>query len=166
MKRATLGEEPGFDVTKDQGQNTYDPQQIQQLEAAGWWKCPGKLNTGKPCNFWLNPQTKQRVENSSGYVTCPRCHRTTNLMEHLPWHGPQDPIEFDPGGTTKIGIPLNDQGQIGENLVAGMKEIPGYGPITWWHPGGAGMQSPLDGATSDWGIEVKTIGYDAMHHRF
>jgi hypothetical protein len=61
---------------------------------------------------------------------------------------------------------MADQAQIGENLIRAQGELPGYGPITWWHPGDATSRSPLDGATKDWGIEVKTIGYDSLHHRF
>jgi hypothetical protein len=139
------------------------------MQQQGWWQCP---TAG--CGFWLNPQAKSRIEGTSGYFTCPKCYHSYNLLEHLPWHGPEDSEEFfgsdrmhgKAGGGTKIGIPLTDQGQIGENLIANMGTIPGYGPITWWHPGGAGSTSPLDGATAEWGIEVKTLGMDAMHHRF
>jgi hypothetical protein len=61
---------------------------------------------------------------------------------------------------------MKDQAQIGEDLIEHIGDLPGYGPITWWHPGGSLSNSPLDGATREWGIEVKTIGYDSLHHRF
>lgn len=144
----------------------------QQMQAMGWWQCPTqKDTTGKPCGFWVSPQTKAKIEQGSGYFSCPKCQYSYDLMDELPWHGPEDAEEsfgedFRSGGGTRIGIPLADQGQIGENLVTQMGEIPGYGPITWWHPGGANSNSPLDGTTGDWGIEVKTINYDATHHRF
>lgn len=144
----------------------------QEMQAQGWWQCPTqKNNLGQPCGFWVSPQAKAKIEQGSGYFTCPKCQRSYDLMEELPWHGPEDAEEtfgdhFHAGGGTRIGIPLADQGQIGENLVAQMKEIPGYGAITWWHPGGSAGHSSLDGATPEWGIEVKTISYDATHHRF
>ncbi len=144
------------------------------LLAQGWTQCPNPKpinKQGNLCGFWISPQVKAQVEHKGGYFTCPRCNKSYDLMEELPWHGPVDAEEalgenFRAGGGTRIGIPLTDQGQIGENLVAKMGQIPGYGPITWWHPGGAGSKSPLDGAVKEWGIEVKTIGYDAENHRF
>jgi hypothetical protein len=105
-------------------------------------------------------------------------------MEDLPWHGaPEEqadyndeqgqserhnaePGTFVPGGATRIGLSLQEQAQIGEDTVEHLGSLPGYGSIVWWHPGGATVPSPLDGATKEWGIEVKTIGYDATNHRF
>lgn len=138
---------------------------VRSLKDKGYWQCPGKTPNGRQCDFWLSPSGKHKVESHNGYFTCPHCHRTYDLLEELPFHGVTDG-QFEPGGSTRIGIPLADQGQIGENIVAEMGEIPGYGPIVWWHPGGANSNAPLDGATKDWGIEVKTINYDAIHHRF
>jgi hypothetical protein len=88
-------------------------------------------------------------------------------MSHLPWHGaPEDYLEpFHAGGGTRIGLSMVEQSQIGEDLIA-KAGLPGYGPIIWWHPGGASGASPLDGTTKDWGIEVKTLSFDAEHHRF
>jgi hypothetical protein len=158
--------------TPDGGQYM-DANTIQRLEDEGWWKCPGKLySPTRPCDFWLDPTHKTQIEHSSGYFTCPRCQQSFDLMDELPSHGisgaPEgvDEEAFQAGGKTRIGLPLGDQGQIGENLVANMGDIPGYGPIVWWHPGGATSGSPLDGATKEWGIEVKTLGYDSTHHRF
>lgn len=133
----------------------------QQLHAAGWMDCP------RCHQFWMDPQTKAQVEAQGGYFTCPKCRLTTDLMNNLPWHGVQEEDYYprgNTGGGTAIGLPMEDVGQIGENIVLQMREIPGYGPITWWHPGGAGSPSPLDGACGDWGIEVKTVTYDSASH--
>lgn len=172
----TLGQEPSFDLTKEHGApgsqfvqqlpgggKATDYATIQKMRTEGWQKCPNPS-----CDFWIDPQALARVSNSSGYFTCPKCHHSYDLLEELPWHGPEHDYNepFAAGGGTRIGIPMQDQAQIGENLIEHMGELPGYGPITWWHPGGALSNSPLDGAVKDWGIEVKTIGYDALHHRF
>lgn len=139
----------------------------------GWTQCPNQniANSGRPCGYWISPTVKAKVEQGNGYFTCPRCKLSFDLLDGLPWHGPVDgdeqfAQEFKSGGGTRIGIPMQDQAQIAENLIAKMGEIPGYGPITWWHPGGAVSQSPLDGAVKEWGLEIKAIGYDSTHHRF
>lgn len=160
-----------------------------QLEAAGcqrcytndWKKRPDAngIKQNVRCPFWLTPQTIAMVQNQmGGYYTCPVCQRSYDIMHHMAWHG-VDPNEAEAnqrqdaraagwgaGGGTKIGLTMVEQAQIGESLVHNLGNLGQYGPITWWHDGGAAANSPLDGATQDWGIEVKTIGYDAMHHRF
>lgn len=179
MSWGTIGQQPSFDLTPehgvsandfqiktDQGHPATDFRQIHQLQQQGWMKCPNPK-----CNFFISPQAQSSVKASSGYFTCPKCHQSYDLMNELPWHGPEGAEdsfaqEFSAGGGTRIGIPMRDQAQIGENLVGSMKDVPGYGPITWWHPGGSVANSPLDGAVKDWGIEVKTLGYDSLHHRF
>ena len=150
------------------------PTDPDQLLAAGYVKCL----TGT-CPFFLSPEAQSDIQNRGGYYTCPICRKSYDLLHTLPWHGVSDEAEvyqninqdqrlnqWKSGGGTKIGISMTSQGQLGEDLVKQMGEIPGYGVINWWHPGGAASQSPLDGTTKDWGIEVKTIGYDAMHHRW
>jgi hypothetical protein len=175
MSLGPLGQEPAPEVTKAQGFTpaqfkfktdtggvATDYAQMQQLQQQGYMKCPNPK-----CGFMINPQTLASIKKSSGYFTCPKCRQSYDLMNELPWHGVTDgPEEFSSGGGTRIGIPMADQAQIGESLVAGLKDLPGYGPITWVHPGGSISQSPLDMATKDWGIEVKTLGYDSLHHRF
>lgn len=150
----------------EEGVRAPNIQEMKELESAGWQKCPNPK-----CNFMINPASLEQIKSSNGYFMCPACKQSYDLMaDHLPYHGAyhgsMDPSQFAPGGTTRIGIPLADQGQIGENIVAKMGEIPGYGPITWWHGGGANVNSPLDGATKEWGIEVKTYAMDNKHWRF
>ena len=164
----------------DSGERPQTPEEAQALQQQGYLKC----YNGK-CNFHLSPDTQQNVlSNGSGYYTCPACKHSHDIMEDVPWHGaPEEhsnfefgvkpqPLEeygsgnFEAGGGTRIGLNMEEQAQIGEDTVKNLGSLPGYGPIVWWHEGHAGTQSPLDGATKEWGIEVKTIGYDATHHRF
>jgi hypothetical protein len=154
------------------------PEDAQQAEAAGYQKCytekSQRRNVGTPCNFYLSPETQSHVTDTmGGYFTCPNCQQSHDLLHDMAWHGvPQEEYNpearngFSAGGSTRIGLPMSQQSQIGEDLVANLPEIPGYGPITWWHEGGSTTNSPLDGATEDWGVEVKTLGYDALHHRY
>jgi hypothetical protein len=168
------------------GVKAQTPEEAEALVNGGYKKC-----YNPQCNFHLSPETQQTVvANGGGYYTCPnaKCKQSHDLMEDLPWHGASDeqaqynedkfqqeryePTEetykpgFSPGGTTRIGLSLQEQAQIGEDVIEHLGSLPGYGPIVWWHQGGATEASPLDGATKEWGLEVKTIGYDATHHRF
>lgn len=175
-------------LTRDDGAIQQTDQDAPQFEAAGYVRCytndwkTVKGDRGQrvsiPCPFWISPEGQEIVKNQmGGYYTCPVCQRSYNLLSELPWHG-VDPAEAEAnqredqqaqnwtaGGGTRIGLTMAEQAQIGEDLVHSLGEIDGD-PITWWHNGGASSNSPLDGATRDWGIEVKTIGYDATHHRF
>jgi len=60
---------------------------------------------------------------------------------------------------------MQEQGQIGEDLIESWGEIPGYGPILWWHQGGSTTNSALDGAVPGWGVEVKTYNTDNVRPR-
>ncbi len=177
----------------EHGELANGPEHAEELQNAGYTRCYHERQPGVPCNFHISPEAQQSALNQdSGYYTCPRCKRSGDLNQDLPWHGTSpeeqeynyqklqeeryephvhyertgEPQNFTPGGITRIGIPLQQQAQVGEDLVEQMKSLPGYGPILWWHPGGATSASPLDGATKEWGIEVKTLGYDDIHHRF
>lgn len=166
-------------LNPESGERPQTPEEAQALQQQGFTKC----YNGK-CNFHISPEAKENVlTNGSGYYTCPWCKQSHDIMEDMPWHGadqehgegnfeygkPYNPERgegYEPGGGTRIGLNMEEQAQIGEDVVHGLGSLPGYGPIVWWHEGHAGTNSPLDGATKEWGIEVKTIGYDATHHRF
>jgi hypothetical protein len=142
------------------------PEETEQLKNAGYQKC-----YNPQCEFHISPEAQQKILNEGhGYYTCPKakCNQSHDLMEDMPWHGADIDyqVPFSEGGTTRIGLNMEEQAQIGEDLIKNLNSLPGYGPIISWHPGNAGSQSPLDGTTREWGIEVKTIGYDAIHHRF
>lgn len=146
---------------------TRDPDLVNDLRAGGFVKCYTPT-----CDFWISPDSQYAIENSGGgYYTCPRCQRSYNLIYELPWAvpGSEEYQQFDTytgSGTGPSGLSASEVGQIGEDIVEQLGEIPGYGPLTWWHEGGAAAPSPVDGATQEWAIEVKTVLYDAMHHRF
>lgn len=157
----------------DDGIVARNVQDAEQAQAAGYIKCETFKDARRgnlPCPFYLSPEAQSAVTQAGGYYTCPRCSYSHDLLHHLPWHGASDDewdhSSFYAGGGTRIGLGMDVQSQVGEDLVENMGELPGYGKITWWHGGGATAASPLDGATEDWGIEVKTLGYDATHHRF
>lgn len=167
-------------LTREDGLTAKTPLDAEQAEAAGFVQCASSSgHTSKePCNFYISPETQSFLQENGGYYTCPACYKSHDLLHELPWHGLRDEQEiyenqladqrdgFTAGGGTRVGLRMTDQAQIGEDLVYGMGEIPGFGKINWWHEGGAAANSPLDGSTEDWGVEVKTIGYDSMHHRF
>lgn len=170
-------------LSQDDGLIARSPLDAEQAEAAGYVKCATPKKTigggrGQPCQFYISPETQSSLQNT-GYYTCPSCQQSHDLLHEIPWHGvanedeirdnqQQDQVDnsWHSGGGTRIGLTMKEQAQIGEDLVEQMGAIPGYGPITWWHQGGATSASPLDGAVGEWGVEVKTIGYDATHHRF
>jgi hypothetical protein len=151
-------------LSNEHGARAYSPEEAEALAESGFEKCyrPG-------CNFFISPEAQQEIQShpDAGYYTCPKCKTSWDTMAHLPWHGaPEDFLEpFSAGGGTRIGLNMEEQAQIGEDLIQ-EHGLPGYGPIIWWHPGGAGSPSPLDGTTKEWGIEVKTLSFDTMHHRF
>jgi hypothetical protein len=162
-------------LTPDDGLVAKTPAEAQVLQARGYQQCYGTSSkTKQACDYHIAPEAQEYVKDKGGYYTCPRCMQSHDLMYDLPWHGSQNEDDFrdtfSAGGGTRIGLGLKDQSQIGEDLVEelGKREggLPGYGPIVWVHPGGSISQSPLDMATAEWGIEVKTLGYDAIHHRF
>lgn len=163
-------------LTPDDGLTAKTPEEAQTLQSAGYQQCYGTLQKkgAGACDFHIAPEAQAHVADKGGYYTCPRCYQSHDLMHDLPWHGvPEEQWGdegFSAGGGTRIGLSLKDQSQIGEDLVQQLGEseagLPGYGRVTWVHPGGSISQSPLDMATAEWGIEVKTLGYDAIHHRF
>lgn len=167
-------------VTRNQGIIATTPELVKDAQAGGYVQCETFSNEfakyGGRCPFWINPQTSAMIQKQGGgYYTCSNCHRSHNMMQHLPWHGvtegqisDQARREWAAGGGTRIGIPMRDQGQIGEQVIRSLGQgntafTQRYGPITQWSEV---YNSPLDGQTREWGIEVKAIGADAMHHRF
>lgn len=173
-------------LTRADGIVAASDQEATQAVQADYQKCATMRmtarsgpNYGTPCPFYISPDAQAAITNAGGYYTCPVCYHSHDLLHTMPWHGADPEIaeqaaEYDKeklgyymaGGGTRIGLPMDVQAAIGENLIRNLPEIPGYGPVTWWHEGGATGNSPLDGATEEWGIEVKTIGYDAEHHRY
>jgi hypothetical protein len=58
-------------------------------------------------------------------------------------------------------IDAETQNDLGKEIVAQLGKLSDYGAIIWWDSSGS---QPLDGATSEWGIDVKTVNkYDPKH---
>lgn len=148
-----------------EGQIAQTAEQADQLAHQGFTKCHNQL-----CDWWISPLAAQQTAEAGGAYTCPRCGLSYDLNTVVGAYPRENPTAFTPGGTTIAGISLQEQAQIGEDLVEKLGTIPGYGPISWWHQGGAISASPLDGACSSpegtWGIEVKTLNADAKNLRF
>src|SRR6476469_3158264 len=82
------------------------PEEITQLTAEGYDKC-----RNQNCTFMVAPQTidelaDQYGDNSIPYQ-CPHCGLRYDLAK----------VPGRPGGTTRSGININEQAQIGEDLV-------------------------------------------------
>lgn len=61
---------------------------------------------------------------------------------------------FDPGGCTRVGLTLKEQGDIGEEVVKRLNSLGEWGKVAEWCEH---YNAPLDGITDrGWGIEVKT----------
>lgn len=129
------------------------PLHADQLDQQGYSKCRNQL-----CEHRLDPEMLEDHYDTFGPQGSLQCsHCGLDQFPHL--------TPGKPGGGTNSGLPMEVQGQIGEDLVKNMGNIPGYGPITWWHVGGAVNQSALDGATPEWGIEVKTYNWTNVRKR-
>lgn len=149
-------------VSDAPGQLADTSEDAHQLEATGHSAC---LNP--TCNYWWSPN-RMAEHDELDKLTCPNCQKSYNMWDPSPFGrtNSPDPTGFKPGGMTYAGMPPGGVGDLGEEVVHDMGSIPGYGAITWWHPGPSSSTSPLDGATKDWGIEVKTMCLDAQNHKF
>lgn len=126
----------------------------EELEHQGYQQCRNQL-----CNHMHSPDTLQEVYNQGGEAGVHECGHCG--LAQTPFKRPGTP-----GGGTNAGISMEEQSSIGEDLVKGLGDIPGYGRIAWWHEGAAaGAQSALDGATIEWGIEVKTYNWTNARKR-
>jgi hypothetical protein len=140
------------------------PQEAQSLTAAGYQKCEGK-RLGRPCDFFIAPEVIAGLHEHGGYYSCPRCNQSFNAIHAEPWRRSDIPEE-EGWANTQSGLDINDTPQLGEDTVESMGGIPGYGNFEWFHHGGANATSPLDAMLPKWGVEIKTLLYDSMHHRF
>lgn len=116
----------------------------EELANQNYVKCMNPM-----CNHMFNPEVHEDSFNRGGSKALLRCsHCGHNQLAHA-----------RPGkGGTATGLGKNELGDIAENMIEAMGEIPNVGKILWWHQGGSSAQSPLDGMTLDWGIEVKAYG--------
>ena len=105
-------------------------------------------NEGGHCS---NPKCRMPFDDSmldmSGDVSCPNCGTQNNVWS----------IYEKPGGTTRAGLTPTAMGQIGEQIVEEMHELPGVGTISWIHDT---YTSPIDAIIESqkgkFGCEIKT----------
>lgn len=133
-----------------------DPQQVPALEAQGYHKC---LNPR--CSAWFTPEEMEQFT-----ISCPVCKMTYKPSTYAPF-GAEGAQEEDHDAnreySTQVGLSMKEQGDIGEEIVKSQKVVPGYGAITWTS---GTYNDPIDLATKEWAIEVKTICIDTKNHRF
>jgi hypothetical protein len=110
-----------------------------------------------PC---MNPSCGWMHAPGQAAQDCPSCGATEADANDF---FPEGTLFAKPGGSTRAGISLTAQGRLGEDIVHGLGELPGYGPITWWSDH---YNSPLDGAVGDWGVEVKASNVDNVTQQF
>lgn len=150
------------------------PEEAANLIKADHLKCANPR-----CQFHINPETvhsyyeaqpgindrQDGIDNET--YKCPACGERQYLLASAPFadsareaytKGPKNRSQL-----TTSGLTSRQLGQIAENILQANGEIPGYGPITWWSND---YKSPLDGGTTDWGIEVKGIDFHSKTHRF
>lgn len=153
------------------GQVARTPQEAKQLAAEDYLKCRNPT-----CNYFISPVELESMEQDGYYFSCPKCKRTYPLLDPAPFTirngaavgNPQAQGQEAQGiknrnYETQVGLTMKEQGDIAEDLVQGLKTIPGYGPITWWSQT---YNDPIDGGCGQWGVEVKAICIDAKNHRF
>lgn len=122
--------------------------EVDELTQQGWDKC-----RNQNCLFMVSPQTIDELSREYGQKSipyrCPHCGLSYDLAK----------TPGRPGGTTNAGIGMDEQAQIGEDLVEHLGGLPGYGPFLWFHSGGWSGKSAFDAAVKGWGVEIKTVNW-------
>ncbi len=57
----------------------------------------------------------------------------------------------------------DSQNEIGREIIADLGHLPKYGDIIWWDNSN---DHPFDGATSEWGIDIRTINRNDLDHYY
>jgi hypothetical protein len=130
----------------NQGQTSYDQQERTNLTNAGFSEC-----AHPNCGFMHAPGL-------STTQTCPNCQTTPEMADQM--GSAQMQMQMGPGGATRSGLSLREQGDLGEDVIRKLGYLPGYGAITWWHEKGGTDNGALDGGTNEWGIEVRGYNVD------
>lgn len=87
------------------------------------------------------------MEDFSGWFVCPKCGWGYNYFDQ------------DIRQTTKVGLTLDQMGNLGEEIVGRMGEIPGVGPISIMY----GLKNhPIDAVIGSYGVEIKTNHSEAQ----
>lgn len=98
------------------------------------------------CPYQFVTADKKEMLANGGYFTCPVCDMTFNYSGK-------------PEAAVKAGITPTQMGDIGEDVIDGMINIPRVGPVMWRHPQ---PQDPLDFVIGEFGVEVKTNHSEAQ----
>ena len=127
--------------------NWMRPEELHNAIDTGQVKCPNPK-----CPYVLNDQDYQYIQQDHGWFVCPNCHMSF-LMEEDPREGP--------GGYTRAqGISMTQMGQIGEQIVLQLGQIPTMGKVIKYY-GNDVYNNPLDFQIGPYGVEVKTIHSEA-----
>jgi len=119
------------------------------------------------CGYHFNDQDIAQLEASGGEFTCPRCGTTSNYLNdaksHIPDPDGSGKAVLNPGGNTRSGLTMSQMGQIGEQLVLGLGDLPGIGAP---EPASDSYNFPIDivivGNRGKFGVEVKSCHSQAQ----
>lgn len=108
-------------------------------------------NQGGHC---VNPKCRQQFDESmldwGGQVACPNCGTENDVWS-------QYENISNPGGYTRAGLSPTSMGNIGEQVVERMHELPGVGTVAWMHET---HKFPIDciveSQRGKFGCEIKT----------
>jgi len=90
------------------------------------------------CDHVWDANDEKEISQNDGYIECPNCGWSQNVYAE---------------GVNRVGLTNDQMGQIGEDIVSGMKNIPYLGEITWV----SGYKNfPIDLIAGPFGVEVKT----------
>jgi hypothetical protein len=100
------------------------------------------------CDYKFTSDDADDITNADGWFTCPQCDRSYNYMEENRF-----------GHVTRAGLTPDEMGNIGEELVKQMGEVPGLGPVSWVSPT---HEFPIDAVIGPYGVEIKALHSEAM----
>jgi len=103
------------------------------------------------CDYTFTADDEKEIQAMGGWFTCPKCDWTYNYFTQGD--------KFSPGGFTHSGLTMSEMGQIGEQIINRMVNIPGVGTVKWW---GQGLPGALDFIIGQYGVEVKTNHSEAQ----
>ncbi|HMD81950.1 MAG TPA: hypothetical protein VKE92_11610 [Anaerolineales bacterium] len=97
------------------------------------------------CDYEFTPQDQEEIEFNGGWFTCPKCNYTQNV--------------YAEEKRNKVGLSPDEMGNLGEQIVSRLGQIPGLGKITWVSNY---ARFPIDMIAGDYGVEVKTNHSEAQ----
>jgi len=122
---------------------------------------PSAHCTNPKCGYHFAQSEMQEIEQNGGEFTCPHCGYTDNYLDDSKSHiqdpdGSGKPV-LNPGGRTRSGLTLSQMGDIGEQVVLGLGELPGIGAV---EPASNQNTFPIDAIIrserGNFGVEIKT----------